>query len=314
MNFKLRGKNLFLTYPKYDGELEFIRSELSGRFLRYGLAINKYIIASERHEDGDYHRHCYIGLSDELRYQGKADIFDVGGAHPNIQTVRSIEKVIKYCSKEDDYITNIPFEVARAKSRAENGTPKKKEELGRELMAGKSLTTMVAENPQLIFGFSRLYMDVQIWRLLTGTVLPLEGPCGVWIGGPSGAGKTTIAATKFGTLYEKGNSKWFTGYDPDTHAGIRIDDIDDTWKDVFFALKQWAHEFPFSAPYHGGQFLIRPRRIVITSNFSIAELALKFGISDPTPWERRFDQYWITHWSDWVPGSSGSINDLGRGE
>lgn len=297
MTFKLRGKNFFFTYPKCDERLETIRDNIIRIFSELGRVVGKYIIASERHEDGDLHRHCYFGLDDEVREpRCSSSKFDIGGHHPNIQTCRSAEKVIRYVIKDDDYITNVPYEVARAKGAMEK---KSRRELGEELLAGKSISEVVQANPALIFGFDRLYKDLQTWKLFTYVPPTLVGPCGIWIGGLSGSGKTTIASTKFGELYEKDNSFWFTGYEEDKHAGVKIDDIGPDWKDVFWSLKQWSHQFPFSARYHGGMFKIRPKIIVVTSNFTIEELCMQFKIADATPWTRRFEQFWIRHWDEW---------------
>jgi len=307
----LRGKQYFFTYPKYGGDLEFIRRELSKRFDALGSVVRKYIIASERHADGDYHRHCYISLLGELRFKRKADFFDLDGNHPNIQICRSPAKVISYCTKdnEGDWITNIPHEVATCKAREQAKTRKTRAEIGSELLAGKSLQEVVNENPQYLIGFCRLKLDLQEWNTFTTPIDALAEPCGIWIGGPSGSGKTTISHTKFGNLYDKGNSEWWTGYSSD-FDGVRIDDIDQSWSWVFSQLKQWAHEFPFTARFHGGQFRIRPKKIVVTSNYSIAELALKLNITDPQPWERRFKQFWITHWDQW-DGEGASTDDDG---
>lgn len=318
MRFEFRGKAFFLTYARTNAtDLTKFKDEIFERFRGIGGVPIKYVVARERHElpdlrdqenreehKGDireeHHIHCYIGLSFNLRTKREASCLDIGGHHPNVQSARSIHNVVKYIVKEDDYVTNMAREVANHLREP----PKSRQELGQELLTGKSVKTLVDENPQLIIGFSRLFQDVLLWEQLNAKPANLEGPCGIWIYGPSGAGKTTIANTKFGNLFEKNNSNWFTGYSQGTHNGIRIDDIDDSWREVFVKLKQWAHEFPFCAQFHGGQFTIRPKHIVVTSNFRLATLAFKFGFTDHTPWTRRFKQYEINHWSEWDEANS----------
>lgn len=51
-------------------------------------------------------------------------------------------------------------------------------------------------------------------------------------------------------------------------------------------LKQWADHYPFKAAQKGSQLLIRPKRIVITSNYSIEECYPE--VQDSAPLKRRF--------------------------
>lgn len=94
--FAFDGKHVFLTYPQCPLEREQLRDILVAR-----ANIEKYLIARERHDDGNYHLHAYLHFGRRVRLVG-SDVFDVEGYHPNIQTPRSARNVISYCCKEDD--------------------------------------------------------------------------------------------------------------------------------------------------------------------------------------------------------------------
>lgn len=93
--FTFDGIHAFLTYP----QCPLGRQELRD-FLVNTVGVQKYLIARERHSDGNHHLHAYIHFGRRRRFT-HSTAFDVGGHHPNIQTPRSARSVIAYCCKED---------------------------------------------------------------------------------------------------------------------------------------------------------------------------------------------------------------------
>ena len=92
----------------------------------------------------------------------------------------------------------------------------------------------------------------------------------LWLYGRPGTGKTSYVFRNFNdNLYIKAINKWWDGYiDQDT---VLLDDWDPNHNILVGYLKQWADRFPFRAEIKGGSLLIRPKRIIITSNYSIDE-------------------------------------------
>ena len=90
-----------------------------------------------------------------------------------------------------------------------------------------------------------------------------------WIWGPAGTGKSTYAHNTYPGAYKKDFSKWWDGYNEDDegHLTVLLDDLHPSWSDKV-RLKNWADVFPFVAEVKGGSLLIRPARIVVTSNYS----------------------------------------------
>ena len=63
--------------------------------------------------------------------------------------------------------------------------------------------------------------------------------------------------------------RWWDGYQEDNiaHQTVLLDDLHPKWVEKE-RLKNWADRFPFQAEYKGGCMLIRPARIVVTSNYT----------------------------------------------
>ena len=95
-----------------------------------------------------------------------------------------------------------------------------------------------------------------------------------WIVGPPGTGKSTFVHNKYPGAFKKGFSKWWCGFrdDDEGHQTVLLDDIHPRWSEKEL-LKNWADLFPFVAEVKGGSMLIRPARIVVTSNYTIQQVS-----------------------------------------
>lgn len=115
----------------------------------------------------------------------------------------------------------------------------------------------------------------------------LPGVCGIWIHGPSGSGKSHCISSTFPNAFIKDASKWWCGYDGQEE--VWLDDVDPTqssWLARF--LKIWGDRYPFQAQTKGGSLIIRPKRILVTANYSIE--AMGFKPQDVDAIKRRFPQ------------------------
>lgn len=91
-----------------------------------------------------------------------------------------------------------------------------------------------------------------------------------WICGPAGCGKSSTARNENPVHFIKDLTKWW-----DNYAGEEVVIIDDIDKyDVQFArnLKLWSDRYPFQAEMKGKTQLIRPRKLVVTSQYTIEEI------------------------------------------
>lgn len=92
-----------------------------------------------------------------------------------------------------------------------------------------------------------------------------------WIWGKTGLGKSYNARLENPGLYIKSHNKWWLGYKDE--KVVLIDDLSKT-ESVWFGehLKQWCDHYPFPAETKGDGMVIRPEKIIVTSNYSIEDL------------------------------------------
>lgn len=104
----------------------------------------------------------------------------------------------------------------------------------------------------------------------------LEGPCGLWIYGESGCGKTHMARTEYGSYYSKLCNKWWDGYqDQDC---VILEDMDPNHSKLAHHIKLWTDKWSFTAEIKGGTRSLRPKMVIITSQYTIQEV---FGEEGP---------------------------------
>lgn len=88
-----------------------------------------------------------------------------------------------------------------------------------------------------------------------------------WYWGEARTGKSTMAREKYGhSLFSKCINKWFDGYNGE--ETILLDDFGKTHAaELGPEIKRWADRFVFTGETKGGHMQLRPKRIVITSNY-----------------------------------------------
>lgn len=87
-----------------------------------------------------------------------------------------------------------------------------------------------------------------------------------WYYGPPGSGKSLRARREAPGAYIKDpKTKWWNGYD--LEDDVIIDDFDKYQVAQGGDMKRWLDIYPFQAEFKGDQSMIRPKRLIITSNY-----------------------------------------------
>nr|QTE03483.1 MAG: replication-associated protein [Ficedula mugimaki CRESS-DNA-virus sp.] len=164
------------------------------------------------------------------------------------------EEFSNYCKKDGDFseFGVLPSSTGRAD---------KFGDILRKAEAGE-----IAEIKEAYPGMYLRY-KATILSSLKCDVTELDGSCGVWINGPPRSGKD-YAVRQLDSVYNKMLNKWWCGYRNEKY--VLISDVEPhhaPW--LGYYLKIWCDRYPFTAEIKGGSMLIRPRKVFITSNFTI---------------------------------------------
>lgn len=148
MVFQINSSRLFLTYPQCSLDKQLVYDYLLNHFKPEEL-----LVAHELHANGDDHLHCYLRFNQAYRTRDPRFADLQGGYHGNYQGCRSAKHVLKYCTKGDDYCSN--FDVAPLIEKAS----KRRAHMSELILGKRSLLDLVAENPEYLYGYTRLRQD-----------------------------------------------------------------------------------------------------------------------------------------------------------
>ena len=259
-----------------DGEDRAVRSRKW--FITIWDIEDKYKIMSARAS--------YILVSDNDHTQGGQlhwhAVLQYKSSCPRIRTINAhwlkchnIVKAIAYCkSKGQDYFEKGTAEVCTRNVNEWSGFIEKCKKASPKEMIESEYSMLYARYWRFAGTVNVLYRKLERLDELNNE----------WIWGRPGSGKTRYVWDNFSSLYVKNMNKWWDGYD--NEENVLIDDWDpEKGKLLVQYLKIWGDRYPFLGETKGSSSLIRPKRILITSNYSLEDC---FQGVDYTAIKRRF--------------------------
>ncbi len=115
----------------------------------------------------------------------------------------------------------------------------------------------------------------------------------LWIQAPTGYGKSRYVRERFPDYYDKAPNKWFVGYRGE--ETLLLDDMGpEQCKYLSWYIKRWADLYSFPMETKGGGRQIRPKRCIVTSQYTIAECFEDYKVAEAV--ERRFEVIRLRHW------------------
>lgn len=273
------AKTWCFTVNNYSDADETLFKELDCSYMVYGREVGELLTP---------HLQGYLVLKKNSRLSGVKKIHPT--AHWEIAKGSS-EQNRTYCTKQGNYV-----ETGLLPSRASGGAKEiERWDLARSAAASGDFDSIPSDI------YIRCYSTIKKIHAESQCVPPaLDGSLvNEWIYGPAGTGKSSKAFQENPGAYLKGLTKWWDGYT--NQETVIVDDMDPYHKSLAQEFKQWAHHHPFPAETKGGSLTIRPKKIVVTSNYSIDEiwddettrLAIKrrfkqICIAQPTPFVNNF--------------------------
>lgn len=231
-----------------------------------GLKNWEYCIAgNEVGEEGTPHLQCFVVYKSRTRFTTvKAQL-----PKAHIEAMKTTpKKCIKYCKKDNDFeeFGTVPdFEGGAT------GGAKKAENFRAmiKLAMNDQVKDIMDIDPvsyvQHYHAFKRIRQDNPV------VVKDLPDVCGEWIWGEPGTGKSFKARQENPGYYDKPLNKWWDGYR--NEECIILDDVGIKQADwIGDLLKRWADRYSFPAEQKGTTVQIRPKKIIVTSNYKIEEI------------------------------------------
>jgi len=250
-------RNFTFTFNNYPSTA--LVDEVPCKYIVYGKEVGK---------EGTPHLQGTITFQSQRPIS--AVIKDLPGCH--VEVCRDLFASIEYCKKEGDF--------------TERGTPPKspKEKGDAESERWKSIRLACEEDRLDDLDEktrTRDYRMVEYHRAKGAKRRKMSDTDAqhLWYYGDSGTGKSRKAREENPNAYLKMCNKWWDGYEDE--EVVIIEDFDEVHSVLAHHLKIWADRYPFLAEIKGGAKKIRPRLIIVTSNYAPDDIWFKSADLDP---------------------------------
>ena len=245
-----KSRTWCFTLNNYTSEEVEHHSALDPRPFKYML------VGKEVGDNGTPHLQGYVVFPNAVRM---ASVKAVVGSRCHVEVSKgNFEQNYKYCTKDGEF-----YELGdRPKLPKQKGEMEKKRYRDAKLAAEEGRFDDIDADIYLrhYSTIKRIRHDKCLERKLHDTNEQHE-----WYYGPAGTGKSRKAREENPDAYLKNCNKWWDGYvDQDV---VIVDDFDQAHSVLVHHVKHWADRYPFQAEVKGSAMKIRPRKIIVTSNY-----------------------------------------------
>lgn len=170
----------------------------------------------------------------------------------------TIEQAIEYCKKDGDFKERGKISTRQAAKDCWGDVL--------DLAEAGDIKTIKEEYPRHYIMYYKTLMSIRAYKSK-----PLDGDLEhEWWYGPTGTGKSKTLWEKYPDHYQKPVNKWWDGYSG--QDVVAIEEWEPKNECTASKLKIWADRYPFPGEIKGGTVeRIRPKKIIVTSNYTIRE-------------------------------------------
>lgn len=247
-----KSRSFVFTLNNYNGADVESLSNFSCRYIIFGREIG---------ESGTPHLQGYVVFDNPRSFNSIKSLLP--RAHIEIAK-GDADSNYEYCSKQGDFVERGQRPLSqKKKGECEINRWKR----ARELAAAGDLSSI---DDELYIKYQRTFERIKDQSKPKPSTLD-PSTRHIWIYGPSGVGKSRLARELAPNAYIKEpESKWWDNYQGE--EDVIIDDFDKFQVKQGGQMKRWMDIYPFQAEIKGSIQLIRPKRIIVTSNYTIDEI------------------------------------------
>lgn len=253
-----RDRKFCFTINNYSDEHIDQLKSIDARYLCFGREIAP--------STGTPHLQGFVYFANPRSFAGVRSLLPVG---THLEAARgSAQQNKDYCEKEGDFYEQgeLPLDG------------KQKGELEKDRWEGivklarmGDFESILAQYPDVYGKRLRDLEYIRKKRPRTLDTLQGDGPFHEWIYGPTGIGKSRRAREENpGAYIKEPESRWWDDYNDEDV--VIIEDFDKFQVAQGGAMKRWLDRYPFQAEVKGGMMKIRPKKIIVTSQYHPKEI------------------------------------------
>jgi len=289
LNKSYRGKYYVSTIFDYD-ENDIIFNKLKDK-------LSYYVYGQEIcPETKRKHLQCYFAFKDEMRWTQVRDIFRPSFVNGKSR-FSSHKQCSDYCKKEGLFVEYgiLPLE----RNVAGNMANKKKWEDTWVLAKQGDLESI--DKSHLISYYNTINKIRRDYAPKPKDLVYKRADCpNLWVYGPTRTGKSYFIRNNpeyNQSLYLKPCNKWWDNYESEEY--VLIEDVGVDHNYLGYHLKIWADRYTYRAEVKGASVVLRPKAILVTSNYHPKEIWTDLNILNPIL-ERFKLKYMDKKWEDTV--------------